>query len=82
MAWQLGSFEELRAAHREIKEMGIPIEATIQHNITKSVYVKDPDGNTVELYCDRWEDGFKAMQTMGPRSDPLDMETGEVAARS
>lgn len=78
MAWQLGDFDELRAAYRELKEMGIPIEATIQHNVTKSVYVSDPDGNTVELYCDRWEDGFKAMQTMGPRSDPLDMETGEI----
>ncbi|PYO53093.1 MAG: glyoxalase, partial [Candidatus Rokuibacteriota bacterium] len=28
MAWQLGSFEELRAAHRELKAMGVPVEAT------------------------------------------------------
>ena len=58
MAWQLGSFEELREAHRELKAMGVPVEATIEHNVTRSVYFPDPDGNRVELYCDMVEDGF------------------------
>jgi catechol 2,3-dioxygenase len=53
MAWQLGSFEELQAAYKELQALGIPVEATIQHNVTKSVYFQDPDGNPVELYCDR-----------------------------
>src|SRR5262245_39093974 len=66
MAWQLGSFEELQAAHRELGEMGIKVEATIAHNVTRSIYFHDPDGNRVELYCDMVEDGFAAMQTMGP----------------
>ncbi len=26
------------------------------------------------------EKGFEAMQTMGPKSEPLDMETGKVAS--
>ena len=78
MAWQLGSFEELQAAHKELQGLGIPVEATIQHNVTKSVYFRDPDGNLVELYCDRWDKGFEAMQTMGPKSDRLDMETGKL----
>src|SRR2546426_8432557 len=29
MAWKLQSFEELQAAHRELKAMGVPVEATI-----------------------------------------------------
>lgn len=78
MAWRLGSFEELQAAYRELRELGMPIESTVQHNVTRSVYVTDPDGNTVELYCDRWENGIEAMRTMGPASDPLDIESGEV----
>lgn len=79
MAWQLGSFEELQAAHRELGRLGIPVESTVEHNVSRSVYFRDPDGNRVELYCDMVEDGFGAMQTMGPRRAPLDIETGEIA---
>ena len=77
-AWQLGSFEELQAAHRELKAMGIKVESTIEHNVTRSVYFPDPDGNRVELYCDMVEDGFEAMRRMGPRREVMDIETGEV----
>jgi hypothetical protein len=35
MAWQPGSFEGQQAVHKEIQELGIPIETTIQHNVTK-----------------------------------------------
>ena len=74
MAWQLGSFEELRDAYRELKTMGVPIEGTIEHNVTRSVYFRDPDGNRVELYCDMVDNGFEAMQTVGPKAVPLDIE--------
>jgi catechol 2,3-dioxygenase len=79
-AWQLGSFEELQAAHRELRALGIPVESSVEHNVTRSVYFADPDGNRVELYCDMVEDGFEAMRTMGPRRDTIDIETGEVVA--
>ncbi len=81
MAWQLGSFAELQAAHRELEELGIPVEATVEHNVTRSVYFFDPDGNRVELYCDMVSNGFEAMQTLGPASKLLDIETGEVVSR-
>jgi catechol-2,3-dioxygenase len=77
-AWQLGSFEELQAAYRELEAMGIKVESTIEHNVTRSVYFPDPDGNRVELYCDMVEDGFEAMRRMGPRREPMDIETGEL----
>ena len=80
-AWQLGSFEELQAAYRELRELGIHVESTIEHNVTRSVYFRDPDGNRVELYCDMVEHGFEAMRTMGPRRDVIDIETGEVVKR-
>jgi catechol-2,3-dioxygenase len=81
MAWQLGSFAELQAAHRELGDLGIKVEATIAHNVTRSIYFNDPDGNRVELYCDMVEHGFEAMQTMGPRRDLMDIETGEAVSR-
>ena len=80
MAWQLGSFAELQAAHRELHQMGFAVESTVEHNVTRSVYFPDPDGNRVELYCDMVENGFETMSIVGPRRDILDMETGEVVA--
>lgn len=77
-AWQLGSFEELQAAYRELRALGIRVESTVEHNVTRSVYFHDPDGNRVELYCDMVEGGFDAMRTRGPRRDVMDIETGEV----
>ena len=76
MAWQLGSFEELQEAYRELKALGVAIESTIEHNVTRSVYFRDPDGNRVEVYCDMVENGFETMRTLGPRRDQLDLEQG------
>jgi catechol 2,3-dioxygenase len=74
MAWRLGSFDELRDAYKELKAMGIAVESTVEHNVTRSVYFPDPDGNRVELYCDMTENGFETMQRVGPKRDHLDLE--------
>ncbi len=74
VAWQLGSFGELQAAYRELKAMGVPIESAVEHNVTRSVYFYDLDGNRVELYCDMVENGFETMRTLGLRRDPLEIE--------
>ena len=80
-AWQVGSFAELQEAHRQLGELGIAVEDTIEHNVSRSVYFHDPDGNRVEIYCDMVEDGFGAMRTMGPRRDVLDIATGQTVSR-
>jgi catechol-2,3-dioxygenase len=74
MAWRLQSFEELQAAYRELKEIGVAVESTVEHNVTRSVYFPDPDGNRVELYCDMVEHGFETMRTVGPKRDPLNLD--------
>jgi len=74
-AWQVDDYEALKAAYYELKAKGFTIKHTFQHNITDSIYVEDPDGMLVELYCNRWENGLEAMQTMGPRTDDLDIDT-------
>jgi len=74
MAWRLPSFEELKAAYQELKAIGVPVESTVEHNVTRSVYFPDPDGNRVELYCDMVEDGFETMRTVGPKRDRLDLD--------
>ena len=74
MAWRLGNFEELKAAYRELKDMGFEVESTVEHNVTRSVYFPDPDGNRVELYCDMTENGFETMSTVGPKRDPISLD--------
>lgn len=44
--------EDLREAYKTLKEAGIKIEATMNHESQHSIYVNDPDGNRVEIY---WE---------------------------
>jgi catechol 2,3-dioxygenase len=78
MAWQVDDFPTLQAAYTELRAAGIEPEP-IQHNVTNSLYLRDPDGNLVELYCDRWGDrGMEVMRTGGPQRRSLDMATGEA----
>lgn len=74
MAWRLPNFEELREAYKELKAMGVQVESTVEHNVTRSVYFPDPDGNRVELYCDMTDNGFETMSTVGPKREPLNLE--------
>ncbi|MDH5429790.1 MAG: VOC family protein [Nitrospirota bacterium] len=46
------SLEALRAAKYELEQRGIPILGMSDHTVSQSLYVKDPDGNEVELYVD------------------------------
>ena len=77
-AWRLEDFREVQDAYDVLRGMGMEPRTTL-HNVTHSIYVQDPDGHTVELYSDRWENGFEAMRTLGPMSVPMDIETGERA---
>lgn len=51
VSFELGTFAELQDAYRRFKENGVPIDHTVFHGITKSVYFYDPDGNRLEVYC-------------------------------
>jgi catechol-2,3-dioxygenase len=76
MAWRLA--DALRAANRDLRAAGIAVESTIRHAMTHSLYVRDPDGHLVELYCDRWDNGFDIFSKMPNQNDPIDLETGEL----
>src|SRR5439155_1639420 len=80
VAWRLDNFEELKAAYQELKRMGIPLDSTAEHNVTRSVYLWDPDGNRVELYSDMVENGFETMQSVGPKRAPTAPTSGTSTA--
>lgn len=52
LALRVATEEDLHEAYRALKEAGVPIEATMAHESQHSIYIKDPDGNRVEIY---WE---------------------------
>lgn len=66
----------LAAALRRLLEANVPLEGAADHGVSEAIYLRDPDGNGVELYWDRpqeqWPrnaDGGLAMFT-----HPLDLE--------
>ena len=67
---------ELADALRRLQQAGIELEGASDHGVSEALYLRDPDGNGVELYWDRpheqWprtSDGELAMFT-----HPLDLE--------
>jgi catechol 2,3-dioxygenase len=44
---------ELATALRRLVDAGIPLEGASDHGVSEALYLRDPDGNGVELYRDR-----------------------------
>lgn len=38
---------------RRLLEAGHPLDGASDHGVSEALYLRDPDGNGVELYCDR-----------------------------
>lgn len=60
----------LGAALKRLIEAGVPLEGASDHGVSEAIYLRDPDGNGIELYRDRPEaewprdpDGKLAMVT-------------------
>jgi catechol 2,3-dioxygenase len=43
----------LADALRRLQKAGIPIEGAADHGVSEALYLRDPDGNGLELYWDR-----------------------------
>lgn len=46
---------ELARALKRVLDAGIPLEGAADHGVSEAIYLRDPDGNGVELYWDRPE---------------------------
>lgn len=52
VAFNIGkTMDELREAHEKLTAAGVATNP-IDHDVTKSLYLRDPDGNGIELYVD------------------------------
>ena len=67
---------ELANALRRLVRAGIPLAGASDHGVSEALYLRDPDGNGVELYWDRpperWPRTAEGELAMGTRA--LDLE--------
>ncbi len=53
VGWKIGDrLEQLKDAKQRAEALGFPIQGLADHTISRSLYLRDPDGNEVELYVD------------------------------
>jgi catechol 2,3-dioxygenase len=78
---------ELADALRRLMEAGISLEGASDHGVSEALYLRDPDGNGVELYWDRpkeqWPrtpDGGLAMFTRALDLDALLKEAPDLSS--
>lgn len=69
------SRKALAGALKRLIDRGVPIDGAADHGVSEAIYLRDPDGNGIEIYRDRPRDewpldpnGSIAMST-----DPLDL---------
>jgi catechol 2,3-dioxygenase len=66
----------LADALRRVLEAKIPLEGAADHGVSEAIYLRDPDGNGVELYRDRTRDEWPrdAAGELAMTTRPLDLE--------
>ncbi len=67
---------ELADALQRLLDAGIPLDGASDHGVSEALYLRDPDANGVELYCDRpaaeWPHNAAGELAMG--NAPLDLD--------
>jgi catechol 2,3-dioxygenase len=67
---------QLADALRRLLAAGIPLDGASDHGVSEALYLRDPDGNGIELYRDRpreeWP--FTVAGELAMVTEPLDLE--------
>jgi catechol 2,3-dioxygenase len=72
VSFAVGSLNDLRAARAKAVAGGATALRALDHGNAWSIYFRDPEGNTVEVYLDT---PFHVPQ---PHGDPLDLDMSDV----
>jgi catechol-2,3-dioxygenase len=67
VAWEVESLAALREVYATAKAQGAPVLFALNHGVTVSLYLRDPEGNSFEVY---WPTGRAAD---GLQADPIDL---------
>ena len=66
----------LAEATRRVLRAGMELDGASDHGVSEAIYLRDPDGNGVELYCDRPPDQWPrtAQGELAMFTRPLDLD--------
>ena len=67
--------KDLAIIFDRLRRAKYPITGASDHGVSEALYLNDPDGNGVELYCDRPRDmwRYRADGTIAMVTEPLDL---------
>jgi catechol 2,3-dioxygenase len=63
-------------ALRRVVDAGVPIEGASDHGVSEAIYLRDPDGNGIELYRDRPREEWPRPESgdgVAMMTEPLDL---------
>ena len=64
MAWMMSSLDDLKELYQRLKDKGVPIERVADHGVSIGIYLRDPDGNGVEV-------SYELPRSQWPRQERL-----------
>ena len=64
MAWYMESLEDLEELYMRMKEKNVPIDRVANHGVSIGIYLRDPDGNGIEV-------SYEQPRSEWPREDKL-----------
>lgn len=73
IALVVDNLESLLGIHERLKALGVTVEATLDHGMTWSLYVYDPDHNVVEIYCEVPEYDWRHQTDFTSHREALDL---------
>lgn len=53
-AVEVRNYADLAQRARRLHDAGVPLERAIDHRTGMGLYLKDPDGNAIELWCENY----------------------------
>ena len=89
MAWRMDSLKDLEDFYNRLHELDVPINRVADHGISLGIYLKDPDGNGIEVYYEiprsEWpskENIFSTRKLQGQFPGPWEKELAPDAIAS
>ena len=75
-----GGVEELNQLYQRLVDCGATIGGMFEHNVSKSVYFFDPDGNRLEIFCEvmEMEEARRVIREQGGGMKPFAFEAATV----
>lgn len=74
LGFEVGSMEELLRLYRTLTAKGVRILSSVDHVVSRSFYVQDPDGHVVELLVDEPQGRWGALENPFAEDFPFDIE--------